>query len=948
MTKKLKISLIISSIIIVIIAGFLSLYLYIIPQLIKVQSLWDYVNDIIHDTCGAELLVDKPVLKTSLSPKIEFSINRLSLSKNGEMLLNLENFDTAINFAKLIKKEITLKKLTVDDVYVDFNKLQKLSFKEQEQKETTPSPITIDWFNALLSIKRCIVIYNPNEKVLVKFLSGDITLKTENNKKMLHFRSLVDMEIANERLRIALKDKNNVYIENDKLHVDNFKFFVNKSEIIANMHVDKDYKYEVSLTSKKFDIHNIDRIMRSNLLVPNGNDIMNCFNNLKGFFNFKIDVATNKIAAQINIDKITANLPSLANIPIVLDKGTITVDDKQVLFKDFEGFYCGNKKYLIKMKGDVANYATKPLTKLIISGFAYDAFAKYISKLAGIKISLINQTNFLIQVICDDKGRINVKGGAKVPVGSDITFEGASISSTKFDRAVGIDMDLSGENLVINHINYYISEKIGKKVNSKPLFTISGKLNAFTGYLKELSFDIPEPLPSEFFNILIGQKLFKFGTASGNVKFINGKVPKIFGDAKLDSVMIVGQKLVIQKGQFGADDDCIHLNAKGFFRRMNYNFDGDIENNLLFPIVIHNVNFDIDEIDVEKVMKSFAPRPQNPTQNQEKRPVPKDRPEIAKSNISTKYFEVEEKQTAATTTTTDSSSDTEQIVFQPNLVIVKSCNFNVTKGSYKDIKFGNLHALLTLTKEGILNIQSNKFDFADGISTLKVYCDMVKQQYSVRLGAKEVNTDTIASTILNLPKEISGKANALLEFNTDASAKLNGKIQFNVTNGSITKLGLVQYILNVASIFRNPFAMISPATLVDLVNVPDGTFKTINGTLKIKDNNVQSMMIKSSSPQLSSFIVGRLNLETMDASLRIYTKFNNKNKGILGFLRALSLNTLSKKVLFSTKEDASYYASELSMLPKLETGEDTAQVFLTKFDGDILTSNFVSQLKRIK
>ena len=107
-------------------------------------------------------------------------------------------------------------------------------------------------------------------------------------------------------------------------------------------------------------------------------------------------------------------------------------------------------------------------------------------------------------------------------------------------------------------------------------------------------------------------------------------------------------------------------------------------------------------------------------------------------------------------------------------------------------------------------------------------------------------------------------------------------------------------------------------------------------------------MIKSSSPQLSAFIIGRINLLNMDASLRIYTKFSNVHKGFSGFLRNISLNVLSKRVKSNIKNDASYYAMELSQLPKLETGEDTAQVYLTKFDGDVLTSNFISQLKRIK
>ena len=179
--------------------------------------------------------------------------------------------------------------------------------------------------------------------------------------------------------------------------------------------------------------------------------------------------------------------------------------------------------------------------------------------------------------------------------------------------------------------------------------------------------------------------------------------------------------------------------------------------------------------------------------------------------------------------------------------------------------------------------------------------------------------------------------------------KLNGKIKFEVTDGSIAKLGLVQYVLNMASVFRNPLAMVSPASFIDIVDIPDGAFKNINGTIILKNNSIKGMMIQSSSPQLSSFIVGRINLENMDASLRIYTKFNDEKKGIYKFLREISLNSLAQRASSYTKgENESYYATELSMLPELETGEDNAQVFLTKFDGDIQTSNFISSLKKIK
>jgi len=158
----------------------------------------------------------------------------------------------------------------------------------------------------------------------------------------------------------------------------------------------------------------------------------------------------------------------------------------------------------------------------------------------------------------------------------------------------------------------------------------------------------------------------------------------------------------------------------------------------------------------------------------------------------------------------------------------------------------------------------------------------------------------------------------------------------------------VQYALNFAALFRNPITMISPSTIVDLVNIPEGTFKKINGDLVMKDNVVEKIMIKSSAAQLSSFIIGRYEIETGDASLRIYTKFSSKNKGFAGFLRNLSLNSLANKVSVTNRNDSNYYAAELKMIPELEIGEEESQVFLTKVDGDVINFNFLSSLKKIK
>ena len=309
--------------------------------------------------------------------------------------------------------------------------------------------------------------------------------------------------------------------------------------------------------------------------------------------------------------------------------------------------------------------------------------------------------------------------------------------------------------------------------------------------------------------------------------------------------------------------------------------------------------------------------------------------------ISSEKFDVKPSGTAK-------DNDDNTPTFDVGNFIVEDCVLNITDGKYKDIIFKDVKATLSLDKDSILKMFSNRFEIAEGHSSAKAICDLKKHKYNLVLGIKDVNSDIIATTLLTLPREISGKASGLLDLSTDDLMKLNGNVKFMIKDGTIQKIGLVEYILKFAALFRNPLVMISPSTFYDIVNIQEGNFDKITGNLDIKNNVVEKMMIKSSSPQLSAFIVGRYDIEKSDAALRIYTKFSNRNKGFAGFIRNISLNSLANRIPLSSRNDSNYYSSEISQLPKIDADEKDCQIFLTKVDGDVEHNNFISSLKKIK
>lgn len=926
-SKKTK-TVILSVVIFIVILAALPfiLYLKVLPYIVSNQEVISYVQEYAKESMGVDLKIQKPVLETQLNPVLAFKVDEITLEKDKDVLLSIKNLDTVVSFAKVFQKSIVLKKIGLDCFYADVNKLSSLSGEQKTQP--AKSDWTVEWFDSLLYLKKCLIVYDINKDTHLKLAGSDMEITSSREPKFVRFNINADIVKGKEKLKISLSDKNNVYIKDHKLFVDAARLGLNNSGVFIDMVSDEKNNFELSVYSHKFDVKNAVELLETNLVVPNGAEMLAFFKDIKGDFDFKIDMNNKGMDGFVKVNNASLKIIPLNNLPVNVQTGYVSIDSKKIVLKDFKGYYGNSKVNRIDMAGSVTDYLKSVDTNIEATGLATNELTeKYLSKVVGCPLTLTGNSGAKM-ILKSKYNKIDMTWMFKIATGDDILVDGASLSPVGYDRAVVADLHLDGNNLDIKSIRYFIAKELNKNTkNVKPILTVDGKMDLATLQVKKLGFNIPKPLPSEFLNVLIGQRLFRKGTIAGNMYMINdGKVPVLKGTLSMQKVRIPSQRLSIKDAKLTTNKNTVHINAFGRFKRSDYKFSGDIKNELLFPIVVKNIHLTVDNIDVERIINSM---------NQQNT-----------SNVSPVVQNKEQSLVSAQVDSDEGSDDA--YTFDTGLLIVENCVLEVVKGFYKDINFGNLKATLTLDKNGLLQIKSNKFDFAEGISTLKVVCDLKKHNYYIRLGVKDINSDLIATTLLALKKEITGKAMGLIELSTDDSLKLNGKIRFDVSNGTIQKVGLVEYALKFAALFRNPMAMISPSTVVDLVNVPEGNFDKINGDLHIKNNVVERIMIKSSAPQLSSFIIGRFDLESRDASLRIYTKFSNKNKGFAGFMRNISLNSLANRVPLSSRNDSMYYSAELAQIPEIDADEKDCQVFLTKVDGDVEHFNFLSSLKKIK
>ena len=904
-----------------------AVYLKVLPWAVSQPKFISYVEKTINKYAGLDVTVIHPELKTSLSPVIEFKVDELSVTKNGASLLDVNKFDTRISFKEIFDKNIIIQKLGADYIFADVNKLMALSQPQKEEQKKTEWDF--DFFDSLLYVKKSMFLYKIEPSTYVTLKADD--LKIDNTQKVIryvHFNLTSDIKKDGKNLHFNIADRNAVFIKDKAIWVQNCYLIFNDSKIFFNAMADKKKNYDLEVFSKKIDVADVLTLIDSGIVENNLDEPLSYFKDLKGSFNFNVKLSNNDLKGVVNLNKISCKIVPLSNIPLLLQKGKIAMTKNEITLSDFKGFYNNKQANKVEMHGSVKDYLKSIDTDIVARAVVTNDFMlNYLSKMIGTKVELVGDSTKTRIDLKSKNNKIDILWLFGLKKGQDILVDGASLTPVDYIRGVKGDLHFENNLLNIKSIDYYIvpdsfTKEQAQKV--KPVVKLAGNVDFSSPepFVKNLGFEIPRPLPSEFLNVLIGDKMFKKGKIAGKMEMINGEsYPYLNGNLSMDGVFIPSQRIYVKHGEMTTADGILNLSAQGGYRRSKFDFSGSLLNQIKFPIVVKHTNLAIDDVDVEKFIAS--------ANNQ------------SSEAITSEKFDVKPSGEAK-------DNDDNTPTFDIGNFIVEDCVLHIKEGKYKDIKFDDVKATLSLDKNSVLNMYSNRFAIAEGHSSAKVNCDLKKHKYSLRLGILDVNSDIIATTLLTLPREISGKASGLIELNTDDSMKLNGSVKFLIKNGTIQKIGLVEYILKFAALFRNPLVMISPSTFSDLVNIPDGNFDRISGTLSIKDNVVEKMMIKSSAPQLSSFIVGRYDIEKSDAALRIYTKFSNRNKGFAGFMRNISLNSLANRIPLSSRNDRNYYSAEISQLPPIDANEKDCQIFLTKVDGDVEHNNFISSLKKIK
>lgn len=909
-------------------AGVVALYIKGLPYIVSHPKAIEYAQKFVKEQTGANLLIQNPVLHTEFSPNIDFKVEKIYLTQNNKKLLELNKFNSSFSLQKILSKSLIIKKLTAEKIYADINKIQNL-LPTQEKKEEK-SDWTVDIFDALLGVKEAEILYsiNPDTKIHLKGEHIGVN-NAEKIKKNVYFQLISKISRKDKHVTLKLKDNNRVFFKDQLFHIEKCPLSINNSNIFIDMTADKKQNYDINLFSKNFNVNDVLDFLNTQIIENNVQQSLSYFSDIKGNIDFKLNIKKDYLKGNFKLNSASFKVINADNIPITLTKGEVDLTSNEVKLKNFEGYYDKSPSNKINFEGTVKDYLNTIDTNIEGKAIARnDFFKNHLSKMTGSNFELIGDAPTKITLksknnIMDFVWYFMLKPGQNIKVGSNLLpFENSL-------RLMKSEMHLENMVLDIKSLDYHMvpqdqiltreefAQKRSQGYKPQPIFRLKSSIDiGHNNNIKFIGFEFPQALPSELLNVAMGQEIFKRGTITGKMTLDNrGKYPVLDGSMSMNKVIIPIQKMFLKDATLSAKDKMVHINAQGGYRRSKFAFNGDILNEVKLPIIIKDVNLSLENIDTYQVLEAFN----NPTETDN---VVKTDEGLVKVENNNSEFDMRN-------------------------IIVEKGKFHLDKGTYKDIEFSNIDADMTM-KDGIVDIKSNRFDMANGHSSLRTNFDLINHKYNVKLGILDVDSDILAGALLDLKREINGKASGFLDLTTDDTMKLSGKIKFVVKDGTIEKIGLVEYVLKCASILRNTVTMINPAIFADIINVPEGRFDKITGDLVLENNVATGIKIKTYSPDLSTYIAGRYNIDNGDTSLRIYTKFSSVKKGFTGFLRKISLNSLANRIPMNSRNDANYYAIELAELPDIDANEKDCQIYLTRVEGDVVNNNYISSLKKLK
>lgn len=799
-----------------------------------------------------KIILNNKIKVNSIKGEVQFGdIQKANLDFN----INNSRFNTILIAKQNLEKISEGNLFDIDSSIVS----SKISSKDIIDEITAANLLDKKYISAL-KIIRNIGFYSK----LNLHLNGKISL---NNFDLSNIKTKGTLLCLNDSLNEKIKFNNGmIKFENNSIFFNNFLADLMGGNIKINGNIDKflsrkqNYNLEVALDNILLDEFNniIPNIKLNNSIIKNGKILLKQ-NNLK--------------LSNININYDSMPVFLNANIKDIFNTKTINADFSTILNETTtDNIINPFLIYPVKIKGEVP-----------IRG-------QFKGKADNYSIDFLS----------------------KIPKDSDISFTGANIGDTNYNREISGKIDVNNSLATISNLKLikYIANQ-NNKINPLVVLKVNGQIKQENENFLYKNFKVStmSPMNVRVLNMVFKKSLLKQGNFECAVNLEgNTKTPKVTGNIKLYDLDIPLYDTKINNIDVDINNNYINAIALAKNKQSDLNLSLKAKNRLNPPYIVEKLNIESNKLIVQDVLNSMEP------QNK-------------KTDITLK----------------------EDLLIKPNDVIIKQGTFSAADVNYNKINAKNLKGVFDFSNN-IFNLKNLNLDIAKGNIEAKGKYNLDTTLLNVDAKMNDCDSNILTKEFLNLSDQIFGKINGSITLsakglNTPDNIKnVKSSVDFVIYEGKMPKLGSLEYLLRAGNIVKNGLLGLSLNNLIQILTpYKTGEFEKISGSLILGNGEVQNLEILSKGKNLSLYLEGNYDILKNFADIKIYGKLSQKISNVLGAAGNASIKQFLEIITpvntKNTKDEE--LTSKLEKIPSVENEQSNPKYFRAKVLGDINKENYI-------
>lgn len=677
---------------------------------------------------------------------------------------------------------------------------------------------------------------------------------------------------------------------------------------------------------------NGNNILFSNLPMP----IKNLFGNItfkdaNADFDLYSLVNKSKVSIKGNFKKGVLNskikLDNVAflysNIPVKIFSGHMEIHNNKIMLYKINAIL---DLMPVLIDGTINNIFENPDANIYINSKPTQRFIdKYINKSSTYPLKTKGDIIYSTR-IHGTKDSFSTKTEINMQEDSSIYYMGSTLGDTNNPIRIYLDTNVTKtptkHSIYVNNFQY---DKLISSQNDKEF--VSPQLNAkgeiditANNDIKLHNFRVrtQNPTDAKIFNILFKKPLIKQGLFSSDV-IINNSIasPYMLGDLNFNGIDIPLLDTTIKDISLNFGNKNIDIKSKGEVFGNKVTFFANMENRMIAPYVLSDVDIYFGNLDINQIAKSLN------------------------------KLEIE----------TDSHKTSDRK--GPNItnLIIKNAKLKADSVLVKNVYAKNLTSDFSLNEKLIFSLDDFKFEVAEGTVNGDFQYNLLNSKSSMSLHVDKVNANSITDSLFDLPNQVFGSLTGQVDLTCNGKTHktcmdtLSGSGGFRIADGKMPKLGSLEYLLKAANLVKGGVTGITLNSIIELVTpLKTGQFETINGSFTINSGLADSIQIFSKGKDLSIFLTGTYNFSTLIADMEVFGRVSKKIYNGLGVIGNTSLNTLFNTIpgLNLDESNKAEFVKNLNKIPGFELNDKTYRIFSSEIYGDINGDNYVKSFKWVE